>query len=107
VVLAWAQEYAPGVTVRRANALATVLADGLPWGTNRGARVAASGPDGAAAPAFGLTWKPRATADDARALAARLEAVPLPDGCRHCGGGCEPGRLSCAWCRRVLDGEAS
>lgn len=96
MVLAWAELYAPEVTARRANALATVLADGLPWG-----------PDGAAAPVFGLTWKPRATADDARLLAARLEVVPVEDGCRHCGGACELGRLSCAWCRRVLDGEAS
>lgn len=52
-----------------------------------------------------LTSKPNATPEAARRLAARLDPQPIPGGCRHCGGHTEPGRLACAWCRRVLDGE--
>lgn len=59
VLLAWAEEWAPDVPAAAVDALARVLAAFLP---------------SAPVPGSSLTSKPRVSADDARAIARRLEA---------------------------------
>ncbi|GAA0704650.1 hypothetical protein GCM10010193_69560 [Kitasatospora atroaurantiaca] len=87
LVLDWAEQFARDVPVQAVDQLAREVAAMLP-----SAARARSRPE--------LTPKTGATPEDARHLAARLEAGPAVGGCSSCGARRAPGRDRCAWCAR-------
>lgn len=90
LILDWAEQFAPEAPTRAIDDLAKQASELLP--TVAALRVR------------GGMWKPGATPDDARRLAARLEleSTRPVGGCVHCGGRCAAGQAECAWCARRL-----